>query len=96
MSESAIDGDDKKGLKISKIILTHEIGEKHVRQLLAEGKTELIQGFLSKKKKPFDAYLLLAKNGTLSFEFPPRKGTTKEQKKLTVPKEKGTKNHETD
>lgn len=96
MSESAIDGDDKKGLKISKIILTREVGENHVRQLLADGRTELIEGFLSKKKKPFDAYLLLAKNGTLSFEFPPRKGKAQEQKKLTVPKEKGTKNHETD
>jgi DNA topoisomerase-3 len=96
MSESAIDGDAKKGLKISRTILSREVSEKHVMQLLAEGKTELIEGFISKKKKPFDAYLLLAKNGTLSFEFPPRKSKTQEQKKLTVPREKGTNSHETD
>ncbi len=96
MSESALDGDEKKGLKISKTILSKEIGENHVKQLLAEGKTELIQGFISKKKKPFDAYLLLAKNGTLSFEFPPRKEKTQKQNSLTVPKEKGKNSHETD
>ena len=96
MSESALDGDDKKGLKISKTILSKEIGEKHVTQLLADGKTELIEGFISKKKRPFDAYLLLAKNGSLSFEFPLRKEKLPKQNKLTVPKEKGTNSHETD
>jgi len=96
MSESALGGDEKKGLKISKTILSKEIGENHVQQLLGEGKTELIQGFISKKKKPFDAYLLLAKNGTLSFEFPPRKEKTQKQNSLTVPKEKGKNSHETD
>jgi DNA topoisomerase-3 len=96
MSESALDGDEKKGLKISKTILAKEVCEKHVMQLLSQGKTELIEGFISKKKKPFDAYLLLAKNGTLSFEFPPRKDKLPKQNKLTASKEKGTNSHETD
>ncbi len=96
MSESALEGDAKKGLKISKTILSKEVGEKHVVQLLTAGKTELIVGFISKKKRPFDAYLLLAKNGTLSFEFPPRKEKSPKQNTLTVPKEKGTNSHETD
>jgi len=38
-----------------------------------DGKTELINGFISKKKRPFDAYLLLDEKGKLGFEFPPRK-----------------------
>lgn len=80
MSESALDGNDKEGLKISKIILAREIAPLHIRQLLSEGRTELITGFISKRKKPFDAYLLLAKNGKVSFEFPPRKTKRKEQK----------------
>ena len=78
MSESSLDGDDKKGLRISKIILAKEITEENITQLLTDGKTELIQGFISKKKRPFDAYLLLAKNGTIKFEFPPRKSKKKE------------------
>ncbi|MBU1564666.1 MAG: DNA topoisomerase III [Proteobacteria bacterium] len=96
MSESALNGDVKKGLKISKTILSKEVCENNIRQLLSEGKTELIAGFISKKKKPFDAYLLLAKNGTLSFDFPPRKEKSPKQNTLTVSKKKGTTNHETD
>ena len=73
MSESALAGDDKNGLKVSKIILSHPISPETISQLLNDGKTELIKGFISKKRRPFDAYLLLAKNGKISFEFPPRK-----------------------
>ncbi len=73
ISESAFDSDNKKGLKISKIILSKEITPTIISQLLTNGKTELIKGFISKKRRPFDAYLLLAKNGKISFEFPPRK-----------------------
>ncbi|PID45707.1 MAG: DNA topoisomerase III [Proteobacteria bacterium] len=79
MSESALDNDQKKGLKISKIILSKEITPDHIHQLLTDGKTELIKGFISKRKKPFDAYLLLEKNGKISFEFPPR--TNRKNKK---------------
>jgi DNA topoisomerase-3 len=77
MSESSLDGDRKKGLRISKIILSKEISPDHVKQLLSKGKTELIKGFISKKRKAFDAYLLLDKNGKVSFEFPPRKARAK-------------------
>lgn len=77
MSESSLDGDSKNGLRISKVILSKEISAANVQQLLTNGKTELIKGFISKKRKPFDAYLILAKNGTVSFEFPPRKSKQK-------------------
>lgn len=77
MSESSLDGDNKNGLRISKVILSKEISALNVEQLLADGKTELIKGFISKKRKPFDAYLLLSKNGSVSFEFPPRKSKRK-------------------
>jgi DNA topoisomerase-3 len=73
MSESALDGDSDKGLRIAKMILVRQIDPEHIEQLLNQGKTELIKGFISKKKRPFDAYLLLDKKGKLSFEFPPRK-----------------------
>lgn len=73
MSESAIEGDKKKGLRIGKIILGRRIDPDYIEQLLTNGKTELINGFISKKKRPFDAYLLLDDKGKLGFEFPPRK-----------------------
>ena len=79
MSESALAGDEAKGLKISKTILSKAIAPEYISQLLSEGKTELITGFISKKKRPFDAFLLLGKNGKISFDFPPRKTQKKEQ-----------------
>ena len=81
MSESKLDGDRVKGLQISKVILDQAITEDHIRQLLTDGKTELITKFISKKKRPFDAYLLLNKAGKISFEFPPRKKKTKANSK---------------
>ncbi len=78
MSESSLeDSKDTKGLRISRIILSKEIEEKHIKQLLTGGKTELIKGFISKKRRPFDAYLVLSKAGKVSFEFPPRKSRSK-------------------
>ena len=73
MSRSALEHDDKKGLKISKLILGKEISRTHIQELLEKGKTSLIKGFISKKKRPFDAYLMLDKKGKIGFDFPPRK-----------------------
>jgi DNA topoisomerase III len=80
LSESALEGDQVKGLRISKVILGRQLDREHIHQLLTQGRTELIGGFISKKKKPFDAFLLLDAKGKLSFEFPPRgkKGAEKE------------------
>jgi len=80
MSESAFGSNTQKGLKISKMILSKEISAENVRQMLSSGKTELIKGFISKRKKPFDAYLLLDKGGKISFEFPPRKSVKNSKK----------------
>lgn len=80
LSESALEGDQKKGLRISKIILGRRLEREHISQLLSQGRTDLIDGFISKKKKPFDAFLLLDAKGKLTFEFPPRgkKGADKD------------------
>jgi DNA topoisomerase-3 len=80
MSESALDGGDKAGLRISKIILSKELSRENIEQLLSKGKTELIKEFISKKRRPFDAYLLLNDKGKISFEFPPRKSRRKAAK----------------
>jgi len=80
LSESALEGDQKKGLRISKVILGRRLEREHISQLLTQGRTDLIDGFISKKKKPFDAFLLLDAKGKLTFEFPPRgkKGADKD------------------
>ena len=76
LSEAALK-EGEGGLRISKHILSKEIEAKHIGQLLMEGKTELIEGFISKKRRPFDAFLLMDKKGKITFEFPPRKAKVK-------------------
>ena len=58
--------------KTGKIILQQEFGPEQVKKLLAEGKTDLLKGFVSKKNnRKFEAYLIV-KDGETKFEFPVR------------------------
>ena len=50
-----------------------EVPLEEVRRLLDTGRTNLIEGFISKRMTPFKAFLVLAKNkAKAQFEFPPR------------------------
>ena len=64
-------------------ILQREIPPAEMTKLLTDGKTGVLEGFISKKsRRPFKAHLLLDikdKSGKLSFEFPPRAGNKKRQ-----------------
>ncbi len=62
--------------RISRQILNRPIDAGEARQLLEKGKTDLLQGFVSKKnRRKFAAHLTLdAGSGKLGFEFAPRKG----------------------
>jgi DNA topoisomerase-3 len=63
--------------RTGKIILQQEISPEQVKKLLAEGKTDLLTKFISKKNnRPFKAYLIV-KDGTTAFEFPPREKKAK-------------------
>lgn len=76
LSQSAL---EKKptGLRINKVILGKEISRDNMARLLRGEKTELIQGFRSSKThRLFDAFLTLAKDGKIGFEFPPRAAGT--------------------
>ena len=65
--------------RTGKIILQQEISPEQVTKLLAEGKTELLKGFISNKtNRKFEAFLVV-KDGKTAFEFAPRerKGKTR-------------------
>jgi DNA topoisomerase-3 len=63
--------------RTGKIILQQNIEPAQVKKLLAEGKTDLLKGFVSKKtNRKFEAFLVLKDGGT-AFEFPPREKKTK-------------------
>jgi len=62
-----------------KIILQQTIERAQMEKLLSTGKTDLLNRFISKKNRPFKAYLVKTPGGKIGFEFEPRapkKGTT--------------------
>ncbi|MGI9306698.1 MAG: topoisomerase C-terminal repeat-containing protein, partial [Gammaproteobacteria bacterium] len=55
---------------LSRRLLLREMQAEEIKMLLAEGKTELLEGFVSKKSgRAFSAYLTLTGKGKLGFEF---------------------------
>ncbi len=56
-----------------KIILQQEIGTDQMRKLLAEGRTDLLLGFVSSRtRRKFKAFLVRGADGKIGFEFAPR------------------------
>ena len=47
------------------------ISAEEAKTILTNGKSELIEDFISKRNRPFSAYLVLQGN-RVAFEFPPR------------------------
>ncbi len=67
------DQENRAVFKLAKKLCEVDLTPDHVQQLLAKGKTELIEGFVSKRGNKFSAYLVLsAKKDKAEFEFPPR------------------------
>jgi len=51
------------------VILQQPIERAQMKKLLETGKTELLPRFISKKGRPFKAYLVKQPNGSVGFEF---------------------------
>ena len=64
-------------LRIGRVILQKQIPAEQVVKLLTTGKTDLLPKFISKKGRPFSAFLILEKSGKVAFEFEPRKAKPK-------------------
>lgn len=55
--------------KLGRTICSKELATDEVLPLLKQRRTELLDGFRSKRGRPFKAYLLLDDKGKLIFEF---------------------------
>ena len=55
--------------RTGKLILKRDIEKEQVIKLLKDGKTDLIPNFISKKGRPFKAFLILKPDGDVGFEF---------------------------
>ncbi|MGF1655889.1 MAG: DNA topoisomerase III [Verrucomicrobiales bacterium] len=66
------DGEKELALKINKTILQRTIPLEQAMKIVNEGRTDLLPQFISKKGRPFKAYLVLTE-GAIKFEFEERK-----------------------
>jgi len=67
------DEDNRPVFRLSKTLCEHEITTDEVKELLEQGKSPLIEDFVSKRGNKFAAYLILSpKKDKAEFEFPPR------------------------
>jgi DNA topoisomerase-3 len=55
--------------KSGKIVLQQPVDRDQAKKLLATGKTDLLQKFISKKGRPFAAHLVVDENNKVGFEF---------------------------
>jgi len=55
-----------------RVILQRPIEPEEIKKLLATGKTDLLHRFVSRKGRPFSAFLVRAADGKVGFEFAPR------------------------
>ncbi|MEP7078869.1 MAG: DNA topoisomerase 3 [Chthoniobacterales bacterium] len=62
----------KETFKVGRLMCQKPVTREQAIQMVERGKSDLIQGFISKKGRPFDAYLL-RHGAKINWEFPPRK-----------------------
>ncbi|PTY04822.1 DNA topoisomerase III [Opitutaceae bacterium EW11] len=67
----------KVAFQVGRLMCQKPIPREEAIRLIEAGKTELIKGFISKKGRPFDAYLV-RQGPKVSWEFPPRKTAAKD------------------
>lgn len=71
--EKSVGPDKSCDFRSGKVILQQEISAEQFRKLLAEGRTGLLDGFVSSRtNRKFKAFLVKQANGKIGFEFEPR------------------------
>ncbi|HJD43643.1 MAG TPA: topoisomerase C-terminal repeat-containing protein, partial [Candidatus Paenalcaligenes intestinipullorum] len=86
--EKSIGAEKSCDFRTNKIILQQEIDADQMHKLLVDGKTDLLENFVSNRtNRKFKAFLVRDKAGKTSFEFEPRpakKGAKKAAKKAST------------
>ena len=62
------------------------IEAEQMKKLLTEGKTDLLHRFISKKGRPFSAFLVRGPDGKVTFEFAPREPKALKPKAAAKPR----------
>jgi DNA topoisomerase-3 len=61
--------------RVGRSILQRELTPEELGKLVKDGRTELLNHFVSKRGRPFSAWLVLDDRGKVGFEFPERTDT---------------------
>jgi len=67
--EKAVGGEKKCKFRSGKIILQQPIEHDQMRKLLGDGRTDLLDRFVSKRGRKFKAFLVIDSEGKVGFEF---------------------------
>jgi DNA topoisomerase-3 len=83
--EKSVGPDKTCDFRSGKIILQQPIEHEQMQKLLAEGKTDLLRGFVSSRtRRKFSAFLVRGQDGKVGFEFEPRAPKAGAEKKSTT------------
>ena len=82
--ENAVSAAPTCGFRTGKIVLSREMEREQVMKLIQNGRTDLLHKFISKKGRPFSAFLVVGENGKVGFEFAPREPKGKGKAKAVV------------
>ena len=88
VSEKVLLGEESRGPVLPKVVCKREMTEEEVRPFFSEeGKTEMLDNFISKRGRPFRGALKRKPTGKHGFEFPPREPRKKRGAKKAADKE---------
>ena len=88
VSEKVLLGEESRGPVLPKVVCKREMTEEEVQSFFSEeGKTEMLDNFISKRGRPFRGALKRKPTGKHGFEFPPREPRKKRGAKKAADKE---------
>ena len=70
--EKSVGAERSCDFRSGRVILQRSIEREQMLKLLSTGKTDLLHRFISKKGRPFSAFLVRGTDGKVGFEFAPR------------------------
>ena len=70
--ENSVNADRRCDFRSGRVILQRPIEREEIQKLLATGRTDLLHRFISRKGRPFSAFLVRGADGKVGFEFAPR------------------------
>jgi DNA topoisomerase III len=70
--ENSFGADRTCDFRSGRVILQRPIEREQIQKLLATGRTDLLHRFISRKGRPFSAFLVRGSDGKVGFEFAPR------------------------